>query len=293
MGRIIRIILYVIFFVFAVCQIPFVQKQIVKYTLPSSVKIVQMKSYGIFPVYIRVPTLILQKDQHDFVSVKNGVLDLRYFLLRRQVAFDAAQLIIHKQPAQTEQQPAAGFSVGDVLTQLSVLSCFHDFNVDSLQYKDGEKIQLDYKIDWDLKSTRVKLYAKCNCNGLYPQRVEIDGTTKKDDVDDGQIKVVMNNNLGVDGTFTMKSGVIKTDLTLKRTGEVIAKIQPTLDIHHIDKGVSIESLNVISPFFQLAGIGHISTNPIAATVKNDRFFLGLAKKIKNALNNRTMAGGSN
>ncbi|MDO8260290.1 MAG: hypothetical protein Q7T50_02185, partial [Candidatus Magasanikbacteria bacterium] len=275
-----------IFFVFAVCQIPFVQKQIVRYTLPSCVNIVQMKSYGVFPVYIRVPILVLQKDQHDFVTVKNGVLDLRYFLLRRQVAFDAAQLIIHKQPSQP-QQPAASFSVGDVLAQLSILSFFHDFNIDSLQYKDKEKIQMDYKIDWDLKLNLVKMYAKRNDNGPYPQRVEIDGTTKKNDVENGQIKVVLNDGLGVDGTFTMQNSVIKTDLSLRRKGEVIAKIQPTLDVHHIDKGVSIESLNVISPFFQLAGTGHIATNPIVATVKNDRFFLGLAKKIKNAVIGRS------
>jgi hypothetical protein len=288
MGRIFRTILYVLLFIFAACQIPFVQKQIVKWTMPSSVKIVQMKSYGLFPVYMRVPTLVLQKDQHDFVTVKDGVLDLRYFLLRRQVAFDAAQLIIHKQPTKSDQQPTKGFSVGDLMAQLSILSFFHDFNVDSLQYKDGEKEQLDYKIDWDLKLSRVKLYAKSNGNGPYPQRLEIDGATKKNDVESGQIKVVMNNDLGVDGTFTVKSGTIKTDLCLKRKGEVIAKIQPTLDLHNIDKGVSIESLNVISPFFQLAGTGHIATNPVVATLKNDRFFLGLAKKIKNAV-----IGGSN
>lgn len=282
MGRIIRSILYAVFFVLAVCQIPFVQKQIMKYTLPASVKIVHMKSYGLFPVYIRVPTLVLQKDQHDFVTVKNGVLDLRYFLLRRQVAFDAQQLIIHKQPVQP-QQPAASFSMGDVLAQLSVLSFFHDFNIDSLQYKDQEETQMDYKIDWDLKSNRVKLYAKRNDDSLYPQRVEIDGTTKKNDIENGQVKVVMNGDLGVDGTFTMQNGVVKTDLSLRRKGEIIAQIKPTLDVPHIDKGVSIESLNVISPFFKLAGTGHITTNPIVATVKNDRFFLGLAKKIKNAV----------
>ncbi len=127
--------------------------------------------------------------------------------------------------------------------------------------------------------SRVKLYAKRNAQSVYPERIEIDGATKKNDVENGQVKVIMNAGLGVDGTFTMKDGVIKTDLALKRKGEVIAKIQPTLDVHHIDKGLSIESLNIISPFFQLAGAGHISTNPVVATVKNDRFFLGFAKKM--------------
>jgi hypothetical protein len=93
----------------------------------------------------------------------------------------------------------------------------------------------------------------------------------------------MNAGLGIDGTFTMKNGIITTDLSLKRTGEVIAKIQPTLDVCHIDRGLSIESLNIISPFFQLAGSGHVSINPVVATVKNDRFFLGLAKRVKNAV----------
>lgn len=294
MGRIIRIILCAILLVFAICQVPFVQKQIVRYTLPSSIKIIQMTSYGIFPVYIRVPTLVLQKNDHNFVTVKNGVLDLRYFFLRRKIAFGAEQLIIHKQPMPVEgpQQPTSSFSVGDVLTQLSVLTRFHDFNIGSLQYQDGDKVPLDYKIDWDLKLRLVKLYAKRNGAGLYPERVEIDGTTKKDDVENGQIKVVMNNSLGVDGTFTMKSGVVKTDLSLKRKGEIIAKMQPTLDVCHIDKGLSIESLNIISPLFQLAGAGHISTNPIVATVKNERFFLGLAKRVKNAVTSR-ITGASN
>lgn len=278
MGRIIRIILYTFFFIFAVCQVPFVQKQIVQRTLPASVQIVQMRSYGIFPIYIRVPTLVLQKNKHAFVTIKNGVLDLRYFLLRRQVAFDAEQFVIHKQPPE-ENQPQSNFSVGEALAQIAILTFFHDFNVDSFQYKDGDKVQLDYKIDWDLKLNRVKLYAKRNGGSVYPERVEIDGTTKKDDVENGQVKIVMNDGLGVDGTFTMKDGVIKTDLSLKRKGEVIAKIQPTLDVHNIDKGLSIDSLNIISPFFQLAGTGHVTTNPVVATVKNDRFFLGWAKKM--------------
>lgn len=278
MGRIIRIILYALFFVFAVCQIPFVQKQIVKYTLPASIQVAQMKSYGIFPIYIRLPTLVLQKNKHDFVTIKNGALDLRYFLLRRQVAFDAQQLIFHKQPPQAEQ-PQAGLSVGQALEQLAVLTFFHDFNIDSFQYKNDGKVQMDYKIDWDLKLSRVKFHSKRNGAGMYPERLEIDGTTKKGDVDNGQVKIVMNDGLGADGTFTMKSGVIKTDLSLKRKGEVIAKIQPTLDIQHIDKGLSINSLDIISPFFQLAGTGNVSVNPVVATLKNDRFFLGWAKKM--------------
>lgn len=282
MGRISRIIFYTIFLVFAACQVPFVQKQIVKYTLPASIQVVQMKSYGIFPLYIRVPTLVLQKNHHDFVTIKNGRLDLRYFLLRRQIAFDAEQIIISKQP-----QSQAGFSVDDVLTQLTSLTFFHDFNVASLQHRDGDKVQLNYQIDWDFKLNLVKLYAKRNGKGPHPERIEIDGVMKKNDVENGQIKVVMNDSLGVDGTFTMKSGVIRTDLVLKRKGETIAKLQPTLDVHHIDKGLSIDSLNIISPFFQLAGTGNISTNPAAATLKNDRFFLRLAKKIKNAVTGKS------
>lgn len=253
-----------------------------KCTLPASVKIIQMKSYGVFPFYIRMPILVLRKDQHDFVTIKNGVFDLRYFFLRRQIAFDAEQLIIHKKPLQLGQ-PQPSFSVGAALQKIVLLTFLHDFNVGSLQYKDGDKVQFDYKIDWDFKLKRVKLYAKRNGEGIYPERIEIEGMTKKDNVENGLVKVVMNGGLGVDGTFTMQSGVVKTDLSLHRKGDVIAKMQPTLDVHHIDKGLSIESLNIVSPFFQLAGTGHISTNPVVATVKNDRFFLGLAKRIKNVV----------
>lgn len=238
-----------------------------------------MKSYGIFPLYLYVPILTVQKDKHDFIALKDGRLDLRYFLLRRKVAFDAGELFIYKQPVQSQ----SAFSVGEALDQLGLLTFFHDFNIGSLKYKDGNKVQLDYKVDWDLKLNRIKLYAKRNGTGLYPERIEIEGATKKDTIDDGRVNVVLNGGLGVEGTFTMKSGVIKTDLTLKRKGDVIAKIQPTLDIDHIDRGISIEKLDIISPFFQLAGSGHVSVDPVVATVKDDRFFLGLARKALNGV----------
>ena len=275
MNRVVRIALYFFLFIFAMCQVPIVQKGIMRRVLPSSMQIKQMKSYGLFPFYVYIPTLVLQKNKQDFVTIKNGVLDLRYFPLHRKIAFKANQLVLHKQTIEAQTV----LSVGEALAEVTFLTCLHDFNVTSLQYIDGENTQLDYKIDWDLKLGHIKLFAKRNGDGAHPERIEIEGTTKKNDIDEGHLKVIMNGGLGVDGNFTMKEGVIKTDLTLQRKDTVIAKIQPTVDIHQIDKGVSIEKLDIISPFFQLAGSAHVSVDPVVATAKNDRFFLGLAKKI--------------
>jgi len=276
MGRIIRITLYFLLAIFAICQIPFVQKGIVKRALPKSMNVVQMKSYGFFPFYVYVPIFVVQKEKQDFVHIKNGIFDLRYFLLHRKIAFNAEQLTIYKQPI----HPQSHISVGETLEQIFIMTCFHDFNVESFQYKDKESVLLDYKIDWDLKLSRVKLHAKRNGTAPHPERIEIDGTTKKNDVEEGQIKMVMNGGFGVIGTFSMKDNIVKTELSLQRKGETITKIQPTLDIKNIDKGISIEKLDVISPFFQLAGTGQVSLEPVAATIKDDRFFL---KSIKNKI----------
>ena len=87
MGHIIRRFFYFLGAVLLICQIPFVQKQIVKIALPSSMQLVEMKSYGLFPIYMKISKLHLKKEGQDFLFLKKGTLDLRHLFFHWQIAF--------------------------------------------------------------------------------------------------------------------------------------------------------------------------------------------------------------